>query len=44
MRVFPALIQRNLSLSSIKTDIRACMMPMVDVILSESSPPARLNN
>lgn len=36
MRVFPALIHLSLSWSSMKTEIKACMMPMVVVKDSES--------
>ena len=42
MRVLPALIHRNLSPSSRKTDINACMMPMIDARSSESCSMDRL--
>jgi hypothetical protein len=37
MRVLPAFIHRILSLSSRKTEMRACMRPITDVKLSELS-------
>lgn len=36
MRVLPAFMQRSLSPSSMKTDISACMRPIVDASASES--------
>jgi len=42
MRVLPALIHRNLSPSSRKTEIKACMMPMIDAMSSESWSMERL--
>jgi len=41
--VLPAFIHRSLSLSSRKTDIIACVMPIVEDRSSESLPPGRLN-
>ena len=40
MRVPPALMQRSLSPSSMKTEMRACMMPNVVVKRSASGPSA----
>ena len=36
MRVRPALMHRSLSRSSIKTEMRACMSPITEVLWSES--------
>jgi hypothetical protein len=42
MRVLPALMQRSLSPSSRKTDIKACIMPIVDARSSGSCSMERL--
>lgn len=44
MRVLPAFIHLNLSLSSKNTDISACMTPIVAATLSDDSPPGRLED